>query len=174
MIKMSHSKLAALQARLAPLMAVAALSGALGGCCGGAHSHKCDFTPLDSQHDAGSDAPLACGTQVCMPPQVCCLTKVAPFAQCINIEDFAQDRCESVQGNMPDCTGPSDCDAGMVCCLQTVALTVSCQVPPLCPGDGVSSYLICVTDHDCPAQKPGSCNGIPGVPDGGPLICNPN
>jgi hypothetical protein len=173
MIKMSRSKLAALRARLAALVVVTVLAVAVAGCCGGAHSHKCDFTPLDS-HDAGaSDAPLACGTQVCKAPQVCCLTKVAPFAQCIDIQDFAADRCESLPNNMPSCATPKDCDAGMVCCFQVTAFDLSCQPPLLCPGDGVDSYIACGNDLDCPKQARGSCNAVPGVPDGGPLICNP-
>ena len=79
MIRMSRAKLAAL---LFVSMAVG-----LGGCCGGAPSHKCDFTPYTSQTDGG-DASAACGTQVCQAPQVCCLKKIAPFASCIDRADY--------------------------------------------------------------------------------------
>jgi hypothetical protein len=173
MIRMSHSKWAALRVRLALLMVVAVLSGAIAGCCGGAHSHKCDFTPLDSHDGGATDAPLACGTQVCQAPQVCCLTKIAPFAQCIDIQDFGVDRCEVPPGNMPNCTTPKDCDPGMVCCFEVTALSLNCQPTQLCPGDGVDSYLVCDSYVDCPSQLRTSCNTIPNVPDGGPEICTP-
>jgi hypothetical protein len=75
---------------------------------------------------------------------------------------------------MPSCMSPKDCDPGQVCCFQVTALAVTCQPPLLCPGDAVDSYLVCGNDLDCPKQTPGSCNAIPDVPDGGPLICNPS
>ena len=173
MIKMSRSKLAGLQAWVAPLMGIAVLAMVVAGCCGGAHSHKCDFTPLDSQDAGAKDAAQACGTQVCKAPQVCCLTKIAPFAECVDIGDFAADRCEVPPGNMPNCSSPKDCDPGMVCCFEVTALSLNCQPTQICPGDGVDSYLVCDNYLDCPSQLRTSCNTIPGVPDGGPQICNP-
>lgn len=154
MIGMSQAKLAAL------LVSIGAW-GALAGCCGGGPSHKCDFTPPTVQMDAGSsDAPMPCGTEVCQPPQVCCLKKIAPFASCIDPADYLADACEMIQMDPPPCSTPTDCDGGTVCCLEVAAQAISCQPPPLCPGDATHSYLICASDMDCPNQQAGSCRNV--------------
>lgn len=55
------------------------------------------------------------------------------------------------------CFDPTDCLSGQVCCLrfENTIGTVSCQEGALCPGDGVTTYIACATDADCPtaAQK---------------------
>jgi hypothetical protein len=136
------------------------LAAVVSGCCGGAPSHKCDFTPPTSQMDAGSDAPFRCGTEVCMAPQVCCLKKIAPFASCIDVGDYVKDDCEMIQKDPPSCLVPTDCDGGTVCCLQKTEQVINCQPPPLCPGDGVDTYYTCASDQDCPGQQSGSCTNL--------------
>lgn len=153
MIRMSQAKRAAVFIALG-------FGGALAGCCGGGPSHKCDFTPPTTQMDGGSDGPQACGTQLCQPPQVCCLKKIAPFAICIDPKDYVADACEMIPKDPPPCAVPTDCDGGTVCCLQITAQAISCQPPPLCPGDGVDSYLVCGSDLDCPGQQAGSCKNV--------------
>jgi hypothetical protein len=154
MIGMSQAKLTAL------LISIGAWA-ALAGCCGGGPSHKCDFTPPTVQMDAGgSDAAMPCGTEVCQAPQVCCLKKIAPFASCIDPADYVADACEMIQMNPPPCTRPTDCDGGTVCCLENATETISCQPPPLCPGDATHSFLICASDMDCPNQQAGSCRNV--------------
>jgi hypothetical protein len=167
MIRMSRSRLPALLVALA-------LSSALTGCCGGAHSHKCDFTPLDSQKDAGSDGPMMCGTLVCDPPAtVCCAQKISPYFSCVPPEDFIQDQCEMPPSVTPDCVVPKDCDSGKICCLQYAATppTLNCQ--PTCQGS--QSFRACATDLDCPSQLPGSCGVVAGDPDSGASlsVCPP-
>lgn len=160
--------------RLGVLAVLFSLTGALSGCCGGAHSHKCDFTSWMSQQDAGSDAALACGTEVCMAGTVCCLKKIAPYASCIPPEDYAMDQCEMTTVQ-PSCTTPADCDAGQVCCLNETAFTIDCQSPAACPGNGQSgTYLACGTYLDCPNPTKGSCVPVPGTGDAGLLLyCTP-
>jgi hypothetical protein len=152
MIRMSRANFAA-------SIAIAGAWMALVGCCGGGPSHKCDFTPPGSQTDAG-DAAVACGTEVCQLPQVCCLKKIAPFASCIDPKDYVADDCEKMQMDSPPCLVPTDCDGGTVCCLQVTAQTISCQPPPLCPGDGKDTYLTCASDLDCPSQLSGACTNV--------------
>jgi hypothetical protein len=150
------------------------LLGALSGCCGGVHSHKCDFTPLPGQ-DAGTDASLACGTQVCGPGTVCCVKKIAPYASCIPPEDFAYQGCMLPPEQQAACFSPAECDAGQVCCLNETAPSIDCQSPVMCPGGGQSgTYHACATAADCPNQAPGSCQAVPGTGDAGLLkYCNP-
>lgn len=137
MIRMSHLRLAALLLGLSLAVTVA-------GCCGGAHSHKCDFTSLDSQKDAGSDGPMMCGTLTCQQPTVCCLQKIAPYFSCVPLADFTMDNCEKPPPVTPSCTVPSDCDAGAVCCLQYATFSINCQAPTVCTGP--SNYVACATD----------------------------
>ncbi|HSS37522.1 MAG TPA: hypothetical protein VLT58_02020, partial [Polyangia bacterium] len=83
------------------------------GCCGSGSTHKCDFSPPD-QKDAGSDAALACGTQMCAANQLCCVTKTPPFVNCIDPKDFVADNCEMFQLQAPQCATSHDCDGGSV------------------------------------------------------------
>jgi hypothetical protein len=126
-----------------------------------------------SQQDAGSDASLACGTQVCQLPQICCLQKIAPFASCIDPQDFAQEQCETPT-SQPSCFTPADCDAGQVCCLNETQFSIACLSPAMCPGGGqYGTYLACGTDRDCPSQTP-ECQPVPGTGDAGVLdYCTP-
>ena len=159
MIRMSHLRLAAL------LLGIA-LSAAVTGCCGGASSHKCDFTSLDSQKDAGSDGPIMCGTAgVCAAPTVCCAQRIAPYFSCVPLADFGPDQCEKPPPITPMCTMPTDCDAGSVCCAEVTAQTVACQPVAVCQAG--NNYIICTTDRDCPIQAPGSCSPFPGTGDAG-------
>ncbi len=80
------------------------------------------FQPAYEVKDAGRDAALACGTQMCGRNQVCCMTKTPPFANCIDPKDFVADNCEMFQLQQPPCIVPQDCDAGAVCCFQFESL----------------------------------------------------
>ena len=58
-------------------------------------------------------------------------------------------------GGMPD---------GMTCCLTVENLSVTCQPPVLCPGDGVDTLRACGSELDCPFTAPtcsvvGQANG---------------
>lgn len=139
------------------------------GCCGGSgsSSHKCDFTPAPRSHDGGSDAPVACGVDVCQPPQVCCLKKAPPVAYCIDIEDFVDQGCE--KADLP-CLVPTDCPAGLVCCVDRAKYVVSCRPSMLCPPTD-TTQLACASDGDCPPAVP-SCQILGQAPDGTTLrIC---
>jgi len=50
------------------------------------------------------------------------------------------------------CFGPTDCPTGQRCCLrfENSAGFVSCEESALCPGDGVTTFIACATDGDCP------------------------
>ena len=163
--------------RLGVLAVVFSFTGALSSCCGGVHSHKCDFTSWMSQQDAGSkDGPMTCGTQVCDKTQVCCLKKIAPYASCIDPADFQTDQCESTQVKA-NCLIPEDCDGGgQVCCLDYNAASITCSSPGDCPGDGIGksgTYLTCATYIDCPAQTPGACMLVQQQGDAGLSLCAP-
>ena len=157
MIRMSCS-------RLTGLVLTVALATALAGCCGGASSHKCDFTPLDSHKDGGSDGPMMCGTLKCDLPTVCCAQKISPYFSCVNVDQFVQNHCEMPPSVAPDCVVPKDCDSGKICCLQ-VAGTPMMNCQPTCQGP--TSYQACETDNDCPTQLSGSCGLIAGGADAG-------
>jgi hypothetical protein len=131
------------------------------GCCGSGSTHKCDFSPPDEGKDAGSDAALACGTQMCGSNQVCCVTKTPPFASCIDPKDFQADGCEQFQVQQPPCLVPQDCKMGQVCCLQANLQMLSCQLPDGCPGDGTDTWRTCASDQDCPRTTPGTCQPVP-------------
>lgn len=154
-------------------LALAALVLAAG-CCGGGSTHKCDFTPPDLGMDGGSDAALACGTQMCGMNQVCCVTKTPPFASCIAPQDFVADGCEMFQANKPPCLTPQECDGG-VCCFQRNLVSLSCQLPAGCPGDGTETYRTCSNDRDCPGAMSGVCQAVPGATGGGLtlMVCAP-
>jgi hypothetical protein len=123
--------------------------GAVAGCCGSGPTHKCDFTPPPTPGiDGGADGPLACGTQVCDPTQVCCVKKVPLVALCIEPSQFESNGCEKL--DLP-CTVPADCPSGLVCCVQLAPVPgVTCLPPQICPGDGVTTYLACADDSQCP------------------------
>jgi hypothetical protein len=161
MIRMSH-------ASLLVFVAAAGVSGLLGGCCGGAPSHKCDFSGLPG-HDAGTDGPTPCANlPACTMGTVCCLTKIAPFAACIPPSQFQQDNCETKPPPATMCQKPSDCDGGTVCCLSPNAGMIACEPSGLCPGGGASgTYLVCSTDNDCPSRAPGACMALPIPVDAG-------
>ena len=140
MIEMSRARTALL---------IVALFGApaLGGCCGGGPSHKCDFTPPSTGVDAGGPDALACGTKFCEDPQVCCVKKVPLVALCIDQADFVSDGCEKM--DLP-CLVPTDCPAGLVCCVALAPIPgVTCLPAQLCPGDGANTFLACNSDADC-------------------------
>ena len=149
---------------------VGVMLGAVAGCCGGAPSHACTFTP-DSV-DASPDGPLPCGQRVCTAAQVCCVTKVPPAANCIDPQDFQREGCE-----LPPppslCTAPADCTGGLVCCVQKTAMTVACAPRQSCPGDGVDTLLACSSDQDCPTPQPGSCMAVDAGADFSFSICAP-
>jgi hypothetical protein len=132
-----------------------------------------------SSQDAGSDGPLACGTEVCKDGTVCCLKKVAPFASCVQPADFAYLQCEVPPSMQAPCFSPAECDAGQVCCLNETVASIECLSPVMCPGGGQSgTYHACASDLDCPNQTVGSCQPVPQVPpgpDGKPalLYCSP-
>jgi hypothetical protein len=143
---------------------VVAASLFLAGCCGGGGSaHKCDFTEAPNP-DAGrgSDAPVACGVAVCQPPQVCCLKKVPPVAYCIDVQDFEDQGCE--KADLP-CLVPTDCPAGLSCCLDRAKYVVSCRPTMLCPAAGGTTEIACASDRDCPPEVP-SCQILGQATDG--------
>lgn len=140
------------------LVLAGALAGLVGGCCGGAPSHKCDFSGLPSQEDSGTDGPIPCATLgPCMGGTVCCLTKIAPYAECIDPKNFQSYGCETKPPPMPTCTKPSDCTGGNVCCVEALSGMVACQPTSLCPGNDGTTYIICQSDSDCPSKASGSC-----------------
>ena len=146
--------------RLSVLALGFSLAAALSGCCGGVHSHKCDFANPFTK-DAGSDAAPLCGQEKCGTGQVCCVTTSPPSASCIQPEQFASLGCMLPKGQQAACSSPGDCDAGQVCCLNEAVFSINCQSPIMCPGGGVSgTYHACATDQDCPNQAKGSCQSL--------------
>ena len=105
---------------------------------------------------------IPCGTTgPCQMGQVCCFTRIAPYAECIDPANFKAYNCESMPPPMPSCLIPKDCDGGAVCCLQPSQSTITCQPQGLCPGGGVGdTYLTCASDLDCPKQVSGSCTTV--------------
>lgn len=167
MIRMSHTSLLV-------LVAAAGVFGIVGGCCGGAPSHKCDFSGLPGQ-DAGSDGPTPCANlPACTMGTVCCLTKIAPFAQCIPPAQFQQDGCETKPPPDMMCQKPADCTGGNVCCVSLAASLIACEPPALCNGMN-GTYVACSIDSDCPNPVAGACMAVPGSADAGfPIsICSP-
>jgi len=69
-------------------------------------------------------------------------------------------------GSAP-CFVPSDCPAGLTCCvvLEGGGGVVICQEKALCAGDGVSTFVACATNVDCPAAAP-SCTFFGTTPSG--------
>lgn len=155
--------------RLGVLALSFSLLGALSGCCGGVHSHKCDFTPLDTPHDAAADHTLLCGSELCTDGKVCCVTVSPPAAHCVVIEDFASLGCMLPPEQQVPCFSPGDCDAGQVCCLnETGAGSINCLSPVMCPGGGqAGTYHACASAADCPGQAINACQPVPGVPKQG-------
>jgi hypothetical protein len=146
----------------------------LAGCCGGGPSHKCDFTPAPSSPDGGPDASMPCGTDVCHPPQVCCLMKSPLSALCIDFQNFEKEGCEK-----PDqipCLVPADCPGGLSCCLDTRLAgcitpecppPISCRPAPLCPYTGANgpTFMTCSGNDNCTAEAP-NCSFLGSSVDG--------
>jgi hypothetical protein len=135
------------------------------GCCGSGPSHKCDLSPAPTTPDAGPDAPVACGADVCNPPQVCCLKKSPLVALCVDFQNFEKDGCEKPPEM--SCLTPSECQGGLPCCLDVRRVdhpTVTCRPPILCPTDGKTLYFTCTGPQDCPNGEP--CTFVGGGPDG--------
>jgi hypothetical protein len=151
-----------------------AMAAQLAGCCGGGSSHRCDFSPATAGKDAGTDSGLNCLNLSCTAPQVCCITKIAPFTSCVDPADFVADVCETFKLDAPLCGSPQDCPGGF-CCYQTNLNLVSCQTAAACPGNGFDTYRICLTDQDCATTGSKSCVGQMGDPlDGGTVgVCAP-
>jgi hypothetical protein len=156
--------------RLGVLALGFSLSAALSGCCGGAHSHKCDFTSWMTTTDAGKDSgtPL-CGSEKCNDGQVCCVTVSPPSASCVQPEQFASLGCMLPPAQQAPCVSPAECDAGQVCCLsETGGFSISCLSTVMCPGGGVSgTYHACAGPADCPGQAINACQPVPGIPKQG-------
>ena len=167
MIRMSRG------AELARLL-VAGVIVVLGGCCGsgGGSSHKCDFKPAPTDSDGGSDAPVACGTEVCQPPQVCCLKKSPLLALCIDVQNFEKNGCEKPEAF--DCLVPADCPGGFTCCFKfdpAKPIPPKCLPPMYCPNDGTNLFT-CAGPPDCPPETP-ACTLL-GAGEGVELrICTP-
>jgi hypothetical protein len=152
-----------------------AVAVAAGGCCGGGggSAHKCDFTPAPTSHDGGSDAPVACGTDICQPPQVCCLKKSPLLALCIDVENFEKDGCEKPENF--DCLVPAECPAGLSCCFKldfSMPTAPKCLPAMYCPNDGATAAFTCAVPQDCPPETP-TCTLL-GAGQGAELrICTP-
>jgi hypothetical protein len=125
--------------------------------------------------DAGSDAAPLCGSELCNPGTVCCVTKVPVSASCVAPEQFASLGCELPPPQQVPCFSPAECDAGQVCCLNETVFSVECQSAVMCPGGGVSgTFHACASAADCPYQVPNSCQNVPGTGDAGVLkYCDP-
>ena len=65
------------------------------------------------------------------------------------------------------CFVPTDCSAGIRCCVEIAAGSgvVSCQASDLCVSDGVSTFIACATSADCPAVAP-TCTPYGSTPSG--------
>jgi hypothetical protein len=99
---------------------------------------------------------------------VCCLTKIAPYAECIDPMYFQSYGCETKPPPTPSCMKPSDCSNGNVCCVEGLSGMVACQPAALCSGQ--STYIICESDADCPNQVSGSCQPFgPAAEAGAPV-----
>jgi hypothetical protein len=163
MIRMSRTGCAVLRA------SCLILAVSVAGCCGSGPTHKCDFSPPNlNMNDGGADGPLPCGTMVCDLPQVCCLKKVPLTAWCVDQADFVPLGCETA--DLP-CLGPSDCPAGLTCCLSWSQLTVSCRPIQLCPNDMTDTYLVCSQDSDCPGGNVNACTVVSETEQGALSIC---
>jgi hypothetical protein len=158
------------------MLAALGLSAALAGCCGSGPTHKCDFTPPNTPHDAGAgDGGVPCGQEApCSATQVCCVTRVPLNATCIDQDPvkFMQLGCESVALS---CLGPSQCPSGWVCCFANTPQlqTLACGPSQLCTTSDNMHFLVCTTDADCPGQASGSCQLLTQISDGTNLsICH--
>jgi hypothetical protein len=72
------------------------------------------------------------------------------------------------------CFVPTDCPAGMSCCLVFTSGggVVVCQASALCVGDGVSTLIACATATDCPVVAP-NCVPVGSTPGGRELnVCS--
>jgi hypothetical protein len=152
--------------------AIGVIALAIAGCCVGGTNHRCDFSPPDAggNTDGGADGPMLCGTKVCEPPLVCCLTKAPPLASCIEASMFKSLGCESLP--LP-CFKPDECPRGMACCVvfdpEFTGGTVNCQPQLQCLA-GALSFVACGEDIDCPASRP-TCTPLQSTPQGDFKIC---
>ncbi|HLK90899.1 MAG TPA: hypothetical protein VKZ18_13460, partial [Polyangia bacterium] len=80
----------------------------------------------------------------------------APYENCVPPGDFVADGCEKPMVQ-PMCTKPADCSGGNVCCVSAASGMVACEPTNICPGNDGNTYIICLTDNDCPSKAPGSC-----------------
>jgi len=81
--------------------------------------------------------------------------------------DSADGRSDGPGTDSP-CFLPTDCPAGLTCCLvfdTTGGGAVSCQPSAFCVGDGQPTYIACVTAADCPAARP-TCTFLAQTPNG--------
>jgi hypothetical protein len=86
--------------------------------------------------------------------------------------DSADSRSDGPGTDSP-CYVPTDCPAGLTCCLVFNDVSngvVSCQPSASCVGDGDSTYIACATDADCPAARP-TCTFLASTPRGDFNIC---
>jgi hypothetical protein len=114
-------------------------------------------------NDGGADGSIPCGTEVCVLPEVCCVKKVPLSAFCIPQEQFIPMGCEKAE--LP-CLGPSDCPLGLACCLSTQGeWSVSCRPGALCPGDLVTTFLVCSENSDCPSGQINACQTLVQIDD---------
>ena len=86
--------------------------------------------------------------------------------------DGADGRSDGPGTDSP-CFVPTDCPAGMRCCLVSTSsgsLEVSCQPGAFCVGDGQTTYIACATAADCPGTRP-TCTFLTLTPRGDFNIC---
>jgi len=127
----------------------AAIATSMSGCCGGAPSHACMFTPqMDaSQMDSSPDMGEVCGLDTCAPGRTyCCLKHNPTSLTCIPVSQTCDDT---------PCSGDSDCPsgAGLHCC--EVASTHQVQCLASCPGDLTDGTIrLCSRSQECPPDKP--------------------
>jgi len=104
---------------------------------------------------------IACGFDICEPPQVCCWdTRSEPAAP----ECTSESACVDIHGFILRCDGPEDCGAGESCCCS------NCHFDEFLPEssciDIVSCERLCHTEDDCNAGE--LCCGF--VTNGGFLL----
>ena len=124
----------------------------MSGCCGGAPSHSCMFTPpmMDAgAMDSSADANLACGFETCTPGRTfCCFQRSPPSLACIPVGQICQ-------GQSDTCSGDADCQpgTGQHCCGLLATSQLQCQAS--CPG-GLSdgTIRVCRSSAECPPDRP--------------------
>ena len=116
--------------------------------------HKCDFSPPDEGKDAGPDAALACGTQMCGANQECCITKTPPFVNCIDPKDFIADQCEMFQLQTAALPDAAYVRRGHRLLLPDEPPSLSCQKPAGLSGGRHRHGADLRDDRDCPNSRP--------------------